>query len=59
MKTYFFLGNDIIWIWYLINDLKKNVGISFKISKNARKTIQENTSNIKVYKKFLKILQLV
>ena len=46
------------WI-NLINDLEKNKDNQIKISKNARKTIEENYSNIKVYKKFLKILQLV
>ena len=58
-ENIFFLGSDInAWI-NLINDLKKNKDNQIKISKNARKTIEENYSNIKVYKKFLKILQLV
>lgn len=58
-ENIFFLGSDINeWI-NLINDLKKNKTKQIKISNNARKTIEENYSYIKVYKKFLKILKLI
>ena len=57
-KNIFFLGSNINEWVSLINDLDKNKHKQIKVSKNARKTIEENYSNIKVYKKFLEILQL-
>ncbi len=57
-KNIFFLGSNINEWVSLINDLDKNKHKQIEVSKNARKAIEENYSNTKVYKKFLEILQL-
>jgi len=57
-KNIFFLRSNMKEWVNLINDLDKNKYKINKVSKNARKTIEENYSNTKVYKKFLEILQL-